>query len=363
MDTDAPNAQGELAQLRKTLENIEQSLSWKITRPLRWGMARLRRLSASRFAGEKTWAKIEATRARIIADLIQLGAARHITVAYAGNGGPIFVTKGAQRFILSAEHYMYAGDLCLQFDYYATSTVPEEIDGMQVFDYSKPGWHRTRDSGERIYYTSLAEDTGSIRDYIKYLAPRAGEVILDVGAYCGLSVLAFSRAVGPTGRVIAFEPDPRNYEALQINVAESGTTNVVTENQAMSGRAGTLLFSSEGNMGSALVAKETERGRTIEVQSTTLRDVVERHNLERVGAVKLDIEGAEYGVIESSVDIIGQLGARWAIELHADPVTGTPADINRVRTIFDRLGYLTVLQHAGETTGGPTLFAYPRNTT
>jgi len=411
MDTDTPNSQAELAQLRKTLEIIEHSLSWKITRPLRWGMARLRFYRAGRVSGDlsamvlalrktkagraiapvvrrtqhainsglRRWPpklpegvepsgspsakQIETTRRSTIAHFNRLGAAKNITVEYAGNGGPIFVTNGARRFILAAEHFMYAGDLCLQFDYYAGSTVPEHIDGTEVFDYSKPGWHTTRDTGERIYYTSLAEDTGSIRDYIKYLAPREGEVILDVGAYCGLSVLAFSRAVGPSGRVIAFEPDPRNYEALQINLVESGATNVVAENQAMSGRAGTLRFSSEGNMGSALVARETERGRTIEVQSTTLHDVVERHHLETIGAIKLDIEGAEYGVIESSTDIIGKLGARWAIELHADPVTGTPADIGRVRSIFDRLGYLTVLQHASETTGGPTIFAYPAITT
>jgi FkbM family methyltransferase len=309
--------------------------------------------------GPPTPEQIEATRRKTIAHFNRLKTDKNIAVEYAGNGGPISVTKGSRRFIVSAEHYLYVGGLCLQFEYYAGSTVPVEIDGMEVFDYSKPGWHTTRDTGERIYYTSLAEDAGSIRDYIKYLAPREGEVILDVGAYCGLSVLAFSRAVGSSGKVIAFEPDPRSYEALQINIAESGATNVVVENQAMSGSTGTLLFSSEGNMGSALVAKETERGRTIEVQSTTLRDVVERHNLGQVGAVKLDIEGAEYGVIESSVDIIGKLGARWAIELHADPVTGKPADIPRVRTIFDRLGYRTMLQRAGETTGGPTLFAYP----
>jgi hypothetical protein len=133
----------------------------------------------------------------------------------------------------------------------------------------------------------------------------------------------------------------------------------VIENKAVSGSAGKLLFSSEGNMGSAIVAKETERGNVIEVECTTLRDVVERYDLKKIGAVKLDIEGAEYGVIENSVDIIKNIRARWAVELHSDPVKKLPVDVGRVRRVFDRLGYFTFLQQDSDTAAAPTLFAVP----
>jgi FkbM family methyltransferase len=303
--------------------------------------------------------KKEATPRMMVESFTNLGAAKGILVEYTGDGGLITVTKGRQRIILSAEHFIYAGDLCNQFDYYFSSTLPDTIDGMEVVDYSTPRWHVLR-SGERIFYTSIAEDIGATRDYIDYLAPQEGEVVLDVGAYCGLSVLAFSRAVGRSGKVIAFEPDPRNYEALKMNLTQAGSSNVVVENKAVSGTAGTLLFSSEGNMGSAIVPVETERGTAIEVESTTLRDVVERHKLDQVGVIKLDIEGAEYGVIENSGDIIEKIGARWAVELHGDPLTGTPVNVDRIRSIFDRLGYLTVLQLGSETAAATTVFAFPR---
>jgi FkbM family methyltransferase len=303
--------------------------------------------------------RVEAARVALVAEFGPIAAANGVYIEYAGNGGPITVTKGSQRFIVSPDHYLYAGDLCNQFDYYFSSTVPEQMNGMEVVDYSKPGWHTVKGSGQRIYYTSMAEDLGATMDYISYLAPREGEVVLDVGAYCGLSVLTFSKAVGNSGKVFAFEPDPRNFEALQINLREAGSANVIVENKAVSGTVGKLLFSSEGNMGSAIVQAETERGSVIEVESTTLRDVVTRHNLEKVGAVKLDIEGAEYGVIENSVDIIEKIGARWAIELHADPVTATPVNVDRIRSIFDRLGYLTVVQQAGDVAAAPTIFAFP----
>jgi FkbM family methyltransferase len=301
----------------------------------------------------------EAARHAAIGLMQQMAQAKGVVLEYAGNGDPIIVTKGRQRFLVSPEHYLYAGDLCNQFDYYFSSTLPDEKDEMEIVDYSKPGWHTVRETGQRLYYTSLAEDFGATRDYMRYLMPREGEIVLDVGAYCGLSVLTFARAVGPSGKVIAFEPDPRNFEALKTNVAESGTQNVVIENKAMSGSAGQLLFSSEGNMGSAIVAKETERGKVIEVECTTLRDVVARYQLTKVGVVKLDIEGAEYGVIENSADVIRDIGARWAVELHYNPVTGLPVDVDKVRRVFDQLGYLTFLQRDSDTAAAPTLFAYP----
>jgi FkbM family methyltransferase len=303
--------------------------------------------------------RIETARAAFVAQLAPAAGAKGVHIEYAGNGGPITVKKGKQRFIIAPEHYLYAADLCNQFDYYFSSTMPDRINGMEVVDYSRPGWHTVKGSGQRIFYTSIAEDLGATIDYMAYLTPREGEIVLDVGAYCGLSVLSFARAVGPSGKVIAFEPDPRNFEALKMNVAESGTQNVVIENKAVSGSAGKLLFSSEGNMGSAIVAKETERGNVIEVECTTLRDVVERYDLKKIGAVKLDIEGAEYGVIESSVDIIKNIRARWAVELHSDPVKKLPVDVGRVRRVFDRLGYFTFLQQDSDTAAAPTLFAVP----
>src|SRR4051794_24641093 len=41
-------------------------------------------------------------------------------------------------------------------------------------------------------------------------ALRSGDVFLDVGANVGYFTLAAARAVGPAGRVVAFEPLPRN---------------------------------------------------------------------------------------------------------------------------------------------------------
>src|SRR6266568_3077417 len=47
---------------------------------------------------------------------------------------------------------------------------------------------------------------------------RKGDVCLDVGAQKGFMTLHMASAVGPGGRLISFEPDPRAMRALRENV-------------------------------------------------------------------------------------------------------------------------------------------------
>ena len=275
-----------------------------------------------------------------------------------GDDGKIYVQRGVDLFIVRSDHLIYAGDLINQFDYYFSSTVSTSKDGLRVIDYSEPAWHELP-SGERMFYTSFAEDVGATEDYLAYLRPSSGETVLDIGAYCGYSVLAFSRAVGPLGKVIAFEPDPKNFAALEKNVRETQAGNVVLRNAALSSSSGPLLFSSEGNMGSAIVGERSDRGETIEIRSERLRLLFESGEIGSFDVAKVDIEGAEYSLLEDSIDVIRKTKARWAIELHADPVTKEGVDVDRVRSIFDHLGYLSYLQPASSTAAAPTLFTFP----
>lgn len=292
-------------------------------------------------------------------ELFHTAATRcEVDMAYSP-GQPISLTKGKRRFLLAESHLVYTKDLIENFEYYFRSTDPLREDGYEIVDYSKPDWH-TLHSGERMFYTGLAEDLGAVEQYINVLKPKTGEIVLDVGAYCGLSTISFSKAVGATGKVVAFEPDPNNFGALLKNLKQAQVLNVIPSNSAMSGADGALHFSSEGNMGSHLSSVSTERGKSIEVQTVTLRTALAKYNLDRVDVIKLDIEGAEYSVIESSVDLIENLGARWAIELHADQPAGLPLCVDRIRDVFDRARYLTTVE-ASEGTVPSMLFAFPKS--
>jgi FkbM family methyltransferase len=77
-----------------------------------------------------------------------------------------------------------------------------------------------------------------------------GDVVLDLGAHIGYYTLLFSTLVGPRGRVIAFEPEPRNYSLLRKNVALNDRRNVTTVDRAVSSHSRrATLHQAIGNLG------------------------------------------------------------------------------------------------------------------
>jgi FkbM family methyltransferase len=61
---------------------------------------------------------------------------------------------------------------------------------------------------------------------------------LDVGAHIGSHTVGLSRAVGPTGRVLAFEPQQSLYDVLEANSALSGLNNIDSRKVAVGACSG-----------------------------------------------------------------------------------------------------------------------------
>jgi FkbM family methyltransferase len=116
--------------------------------------------------------------------------------------------------------------------------------------------------------------------------------IIDCGANIGLSVI-YMKHLYPNAKIIAFEPDDRNFELLHKNVSSFGLTNVELRKEAIWIENTTLHFISEGS----LMSKIQEAGiskNTIEVKATRLKDLM----IQPIDFLKIDIEGAEYKVLK-----------------------------------------------------------------
>lgn len=120
-------------------------------------------------------------------------------------------------------------------------------------------------------------------------------VFVDAGANVGLYTLAV-RSCGEI-RGLAIEPDPENLRRLRFNLSTSGGGLVEIADCALSAEAGTIsLAVAEGNRGE-ISAIGTEGGSSIEVQARPLLDVIRDAGLERIDALKIDIEGMEEPVL------------------------------------------------------------------
>jgi FkbM family methyltransferase len=128
---------------------------------------------------------------------------------------------------------------------------------------------------------------------------RAGMRVVDVGANIGYFSLLFARLVGPTGRVYAFEPEPRNFELLRRNIARNGYTNVTTVRKAVSRASGRQqLYKSPDNLGDHRLAHGPADRDSIDVAVVALDEFFAGDS--RVDFIKLDIQGAEYGALQGA---------------------------------------------------------------
>jgi FkbM family methyltransferase len=147
-----------------------------------------------------------------------------------------------------------------------------------------------------------------------------GSVIIDAGANVGYSAVWFATRF-PTSRVVAIEPDADNVALLRRNTAPYPNISVV--HTALGAKAGTtrLLDPGDGAWGFRTWEADdqaradhdmTPRG-TVEVLS--VGDLIDQYSLDRVGLVKIDIEGAELEVFEHAATWIANADAVM-VELH-----------------------------------------------
>lgn len=151
-----------------------------------------------------------------------------------------------------------------------------------------------------------------------YLRP--GMTAYDVGAHIGYVTLYLARVVGPTGRVVAFEPLPANRERLRENLRLNGAPAWVQLVPAAVGEAsGTQLFrpSASASMGMLLgSAQQHEMAQTdIQVQVLALDEFAAGPELSP-DLVKMDIEGGELAALRGMRRLLRQAGPIVLLELH-----------------------------------------------
>lgn len=123
-------------------------------------------------------------------------------------------------------------------------------------------------------------------------AAAPGMTVVDVGAFLGHFTLLGALHVGPAGRVIAFEPDPRDFPWLERNLEVNGLRDRITALlRAAVDRPGTSrFFLAEGDQSQSSVYRARVEDLAIDVACTT----VDRElGGEPAHLIKIDVEGSE----------------------------------------------------------------------
>jgi FkbM family methyltransferase len=120
----------------------------------------------------------------------------------------------------------------------------------------------------------------------------SGDTCLDIGANIGYYSVLFAKLVGPSGKVIAAEPDPDNFKLLKKNSSLCENANTISLHQTAFGNEEkvTALFKSKDNHGMHRLYSSICCSEESSSVSVVLGDSL---NIVDIDFLKIDIEGYE----------------------------------------------------------------------
>jgi len=187
-----------------------------------------------------------------------------------------------------------------------------------------------------VYFWGLSEPVEAWL-FLRLLSP--GMTVVDGGANIGEYTLLASTAVGEGGTVHSFEPIPDNFNRLRGHVAVNGLHNVRMQQAALWDRTTTLTLGRDADLpghGGAWSAG-AQSGTVESVPAVSLDDYVASEAVERVDAVKLDIEGAEPSAVQGMLATLERDKPVMLVELHEAARAASTAAA--VMALVEPLGY------------------------
>lgn len=184
-----------------------------------------------------------------------------------------------------------------------------------------------------------------------FACPEHAPLILDCGGNVGLSVVRFKQCY-PRSRIVVYEADPAVAEVLQANVSALNLQDVDVRAAAVWREAGTVSFEAEGADGGRVGAGA---GRT--VPALRLADEIS----DPVALLKLDIEGAEFAVLQDLCESGGMRQVQRVVcEVHSRPYTDEK--VEDLLAALRSSGFTVGFQHARsapDLTGTRVLTPFP----
>lgn len=137
---------------------------------------------------------------------------------------------------------------------------------------------------------------------------KTGMVALDIGANLGYYTVQLADWVGPSGHVVAFEPNPVMIQELEHNVRLNDLQNVTIKPFALSADSGEIAFHCpppgfEGH-GSIRPNRTFAVAATIKVATRPLDDVLAEMQISSVDFIKVDVEGAERSLFRGAANLL-----------------------------------------------------------
>jgi len=198
-------------------------------------------------------------------------------------------------------------------------------------------------------FRNLVTEIFIMKEY-EFRAKRINPFILDCGSNIGMATLFFKKRY-PNAKIICFEPDRDVFSYLKQNVQKNKLTKVSLNNAAVTGKGEKIRFYSNGESCGGGITKSWVKDyankavEEYEVESAVLSKFVD----EPVDLLKLDVESAEYSVLEElsksqKLKMIKEI----IMEYHYNPSrdidnTGNDNSLAGILKLFEENGFRYVI--------------------
>ncbi|MFE2447389.1 FkbM family methyltransferase [Streptomyces sp. NPDC059426] len=137
-----------------------------------------------------------------------------------------------------------------------------------------------------------------------------GDVFVDVGANIGYYSVLASRLVGAGGKVVAIEASSTFHRIMLRHARRNACANIRAINAAVSDREELLTFilASSRNMGAnSVVPYDGPAESTFDIAAQPLPRLLTEDEITRARVIKIDVEGAEGGVVRGLLPLLDKL--------------------------------------------------------
>lgn len=154
---------------------------------------------------------------------------------------------------------------------------------------------------------------------------RPGDVCIDIGANVGAHTLLAAHLVRSNGRVHAIEASPTIYQRLTRNLELNHLHQVTPYNVAVTDQAGpvTVFLHDATNLGATTIiaSAASRRATTVEVvvDGRPLSGIVPIEEIKAARLIKIDVEGAEWLVLQGMRDVLPTLRPDCLVLLELNP--------------------------------------------
>jgi FkbM family methyltransferase len=192
-------------------------------------------------------------------------------------------------------------------------------------------------------------------------SPRPGEVAVDAGGCWGDTALWLAHEVGEHGRVHTFEPAPKNRELLARNLELNPqlAQRIHVWPHPLGSDANARVWIDDVLAAGAHVHDNAQgygHGEKLELRGETIDALVGCGAIERVDFLKVDVEGADVGVLAGAAETIRTQRPRLAVACYH-----RPDDLIRIPDLVASLGvpYRWYLQCSTMTRVDTVVFGVP----